>query len=86
MYEPAAREEVVHVAMPWELSVPTPTTVEPLLKVTRPVGEPLPEVGATLDVKVTLCPAFNCVDDAAREVAVGPDVVGAGVNTNTVTE
>ena len=72
--------------MPWALSVPTPTTVEPLLNVTKPVGEPVPEVGATVDVNVTLCPAFSCVADAVREVVVGPDVVGAGVNTKTVTE
>ena len=68
------------------MSVPTPTTVGPLLNVTKPVGEPAPEVGATVDVKVTLCPAFSCVADAVSEVVVGPDIVGAGVNTNTVTE
>ena len=49
---PAARLPVKE-AVP-EDSVPVPSVVVPSRKVTVPVGEPLPVVGATLALNVTL--------------------------------
>jgi hypothetical protein len=47
-----------------------PNPVEPLLKVTVPVGVVLPDTGATLAVKVTPAPAFACADDTVKVVFV----------------
>jgi hypothetical protein len=46
---------VVKLAVPLE-SCAVPSAVDPLLKVTVPVGVPLPEAGSILAVKVTLVP------------------------------
>ena len=50
---PTARAAVARVATPELLSVAVPRLVEPSLKVTVPVGVPLPEVRATVAVNVT---------------------------------
>lgn len=74
---PDARPLVVSVAMPVLFSVAVLSTVEPLLKVTVPVGVPLPEPDATLAVKVTLVPAFTCVAETVRVVAAASFTVRA---------
>ena len=50
---PALKLEVAKVATPLPFNVPVPRVVEPSLNVTVPVG-PLPEVGVTVAVNVTL--------------------------------
>lgn len=52
---PAARLLVVKVAMPEEFTVPVPTSVSPLKKLTVPVGVLL-GAGETVAVKVSGCP------------------------------
>lgn len=68
---PVARLVVVSVAVPVLLSIAVLNTVEPSLKVTVPVGVPLPELGATLAVKVTLVPAFTWVAETVSVVIAG---------------
>jgi hypothetical protein len=53
---PAAREVVAWVAMPEAPSLLVPRVVAPSMKVTEPVGAPLPEVRVTVAVKFTLLP------------------------------
>jgi len=51
---PTRSDEVVKVALPLALSVLMPRMVDPDLKVTLPVGVPVPELTATtVVVKVT---------------------------------
>lgn len=47
-----------------------PSTTEPLLNVTVPVGVPPPEVDVTLAVRVTFAPTATCEADRARVVVV----------------
>jgi hypothetical protein len=63
------------------LSVAVPRIVVPFRKETVPVGVVLPDCGATLAVKVTLCPVLIPVAEEVRVVVV-VTVLGA---TLTVT-
>ncbi len=63
--------------MPVLLSGAVLNTVEPLVKVTVPVGVPLPEPGATLAVKVTVVPAFTCVGETDSVVIAASFTVRA---------
>jgi hypothetical protein len=71
---PTTSVEMVNVASatpPTTWIVPVPTTVEPSLKVTVPVGKPAP--GATtlsLAVKVTACPELTDLAEALTTVLV----------------
>jgi hypothetical protein len=66
---PAGRGLVLKAAVPLE-SCAVPKSVEPLLKVTAPVGVIVPEAGETLAVKVTLDPALACAEDTVSAVVV----------------
>jgi hypothetical protein len=76
---PSARLLVVKVAMPEELTVPVPTRVPPLKKLTVPVGVPL-GVGETAAVKVIGCPTVPGLVIAFSVVVVD---TGSGVTTTT---
>ena len=51
--EPAASDDVARVATPDPLRVPVPSVVVPSLKVTVPVGAPVPPLDVTVAVNVT---------------------------------
>ena len=68
--EPTTKADVDKVAIPAE-SVPVPSVVVPSLNVTIPVGVPVPEVGATVAVKVTDWPNTDGSAEELRVVAVG---------------
>ena len=61
---------VLKVATPLAFSLPVPSTVEPSLKVTVPVGVPTPgNTTATVEVKMTTCPnAAGLTDDVLKKV------------------
>ena len=59
---------MLNVAVP-PLSVPVPKAVDPLLKVTVPVGAVVPLVGFTTAVKVTLDPTLDCEDEGFAVMA-----------------
>ena len=61
---------VLKVAMPPELNVPVPMMVDPFRKATSPVGVLLPDLAATLAVKVTLWPVLIAFVDAVSVVVV----------------
>jgi hypothetical protein len=65
----------VKLAVP-PAKVALPRVVEPLLKLTVPVG--VPDGAETVAVSATLCPADSCVADAANFVVVFAGVGGAG--------
>jgi hypothetical protein len=56
--------------MPLELNVPVPRMVDPFRKATSPVGVLLPDLAATLAVKVTLWPVLIAFVDAVSDVVV----------------
>ena len=72
---PAVSTVVLKVAVPLAFKVADPSVLVPLRKVTLPVGTVVPDCGATVAVKVTLCPVLICVGEAVRAVVVG---IGAG--------
>ena len=86
MCVPRARVEELKVATPEVFNVAVASCVAPSKNVTLPVGVPLPEVGVTVAVNVTLWPEVTCVAETVRVVAVAARVVLAGVNTRTVAE
>ena len=55
LWSPTASAEVVKLAVPL-VRVPVPSVVSPSMKVTLPVGVPLPDEEATVAVKVTESP------------------------------
>jgi hypothetical protein len=63
---------VVNAALPDELRGAVPNVVAPSVKVTVPVGVPVPEVGVTTAMKVTLWPKTDglCEDDSVVIVPV----------------
>ena len=61
---------MLRVAEP-ELMVEVPRTVEPSLKVIVPVGEPVPELGVTVAVKVTEAPKIDGLELLESVVVVG---------------
>src|SRR6266853_1870435 len=68
---PTAMAEVVNVAIPLPFSVPVPNVVEPSLKVTVPVGTPLPGgVAVTVAVNVTGWLNTEGLDDELTAVVV----------------
>ena len=67
---PAVSELMFRVAEPEEMGE-VPRTVEPSLKVTFPVGEPEPELGVTVAVKVTELPWIDGLALLERVVVVG---------------
>src|SRR6266516_4415702 len=68
--DPTANVEVVNVAVPPD-RVPVPSVVAPSRKVTVPLGLPAPgATGATVAVKVTLCPKTDGLADEATVVVV----------------
>jgi hypothetical protein len=69
---PTLSDDVAKVADP-VLSVPVANVVVPSLKVTVPVGVPLPVVGVTVAVNVTLCPNTLGFLDDSRVVVVPVD-------------
>ena len=60
------------------------SAVVPSIKVTLPVGVPVPEAGVTLALNVTLAPAFTVLVDAVSDVVVAVST-GAVAVTATVT-
>jgi hypothetical protein len=65
---------VLNVAVPAALSAAVPRMVVPLRKATVPVGTVLPVCGATLAVKVTLCPVLIAVAEELNAVVVATRV------------
>ena len=55
--------------------MPVPRVVVPSLKVTLPVGTPVPEAGVTFAVNVTLVPAVSEVEEALIVVEVATAAV-----------
>lgn len=84
--DPTLRLDVLNSAAPEEFKPPVPICVPPSLKVTEPVGTPVPDVGAIVAVNVTACPKVTCAADATRDAFVAAEVGLAGMNTNTVAE
>lgn len=82
---PFERDAVENVAVP-DVTATVPSSVVPSLKVTVPVGVPLPDCGAIVAVNFTLWPAVSCRVDALSDVLVTASPGGNGVNTNRVTE
>ena len=70
LWVPAVRADVDSVAMPPAVSAPLPIGVVPSLNVTKPVGVPPPESGATAAVKVTLAPTSDGLAELVSVVAV----------------
>jgi hypothetical protein len=66
---PNGRVEVVNVATPEEITVPIPSNVEPLKKLTVPSVLPV-GAGATVAVKVSLCPSTGGFGARITVVAV----------------
>jgi hypothetical protein len=69
------RELVLYDATPEELMSTVLSDVEPSVKVTLPVGVPVPEVGLTVAVSVTVEPWRTVVDELAKLTLVGLSVV-----------
>ena len=75
---PMAREEIAKVAAP-PLSVPVPSVVLPSLKVTLPVGVPLPGATAvTVAVNVTDCPKTEGLAEEVTAVVELPWLTTCG--------
>ena len=79
---PVAREVVDSVATPEELRVPVPSSVEPLRKLTVPVGGALP-LPVTVAFKVNAAPEVIELSYATRLVVVD---CGVPVAATTVTD
>lgn len=63
------------------------SAVVPSIKVTLPVGVPVPEAGVTLALKVTLVPAFAVLADAVSDVVVAVSTGAVAVTaTDTAVE
>ena len=77
---------MLNVADPEVFRVPVPICVPPSLKVTVPVGVPVPDAGVTVTVNVTLWPKVMLADDEVSDVVVAAGEVDAAVNTKTVAE
>jgi hypothetical protein len=77
---------VLNVAVPPALSVAVPRMVVPLRKATVPVGIALPVCGATLAVKVTLCPVLIWVAVEVRVVVVATAPAATLTTTAAETE
>ena len=69
-FVPTAREVLLNFATPLALSCAVPRLAVPSRNVTVPVGTLLPDWGATVAVKVTLCPGVSRVAEAERDVVV----------------
>jgi hypothetical protein len=70
-YEPAANAEVVKLADP-PCKTPHPTNVDPLFKNSMfPPSGGVPELEATVAVKVTSCPVVDGFGDKVRVVVGG---------------
>ena len=69
-FVPTARELLLNFATPLALSCAVPRLVVPSRNVTVPVGTVPPDWGATVAVKVTLCPGASWVAEAERDVVV----------------
>ncbi len=69
-WAPAASDESLKVAVPLVRETVLRDVV-PSMKVTLPVGVPLPEVGATVAVNVTGCPKTAGLVEAFKFVVVG---------------
>lgn len=61
---------MLSVAVPAAFNVPVPRMVDPLRKVTLPEGTEVPDLAASVAVKVMLCPVLICVAEDIREVVV----------------
>jgi hypothetical protein len=80
---PTPRDAVVNTAVPDVSSDTVPRRVDPSLNVTVPPGVPAPtDVGATVAVNVTDCPACDGFWLEAIDVVVGEVVVGAEVGAS----
>jgi hypothetical protein len=62
---------VLKTAVPLAFKAADPNVLVPLTKVTVPVGTVVPDFGATVAVKVTLCPVLTWVGEAVSDVVVG---------------
>jgi len=71
---PAARVVVAKLAAPLAFSVPVSTATPPSRNVTAPVGITVPEVAATVALKVTLWPIVARVGLTLNAVAVSTTV------------
>jgi hypothetical protein len=71
---------VLKVATPLEFSVPVPRLVDPLMKVTVPVGVVVPDCDVTVAVRVTLWPRGAEVGLAASVVVLAGRVEPGQVN------
>ena len=67
---PSASAAVEYVATPEPFSMPVPSAVAPSIKVTMPVGTPLPGFSVTVAVKVTFAPTAGFVELAINAVEV----------------
>src|SRR6516164_2025800 len=70
VWPPTDSAEVGNVAIPLLSSVSVPSVVLPSVNVTVPVGVPDPEVGLTVAVNVTFCPATDVPADEVTAVVV----------------
>jgi hypothetical protein len=70
LYEPPAKDVVESVATPEEFSVAVPSTAEPFMKLTVPVGTVVP---LTVAVRLSACPAVTGFGVAMSVVLVAVD-------------
>ena len=61
---------VVSVAFPLLLRIAVPRVIEPSMKVTEPVGVPVPDAGLTVAVNVTAWPKTDELSEEVRLVVV----------------
>ena len=69
LYVPAGRDVIDSAATPEEFTLPDPSTVEPFMKLTVPVGEAVP-VALTVATRLRADPTMTEFGDATRLVVV----------------
>ena len=69
LYVPAGRDVTDSVATPEEFTLPDPSTVDPFMKLTAPVGDALP-LALTVATRLSACPAMTGFGDATRLILV----------------
>jgi hypothetical protein len=79
LYVPAGRDAVDSVATPEVFTLPDPSTVDPLMKLTVPDSDAVP-FALTVATRFRVCPVVTVFGDATRLVVV------AAIEAVTVTE
>ena len=79
LYVPAGRDAMDSVAMPEELTLADPSTVDPFMKLTVPDSDAVP-LALTVATRFSVCPTVTGFGDATRLVVV------VAVEAVTVTE